>query len=136
MISDQEKIYNHASNVAKLLLSRAPEVDVIGEIVVRPLLYLLLPLSEHKQRDAVETVRKATASGVLMHVPAILLSASAEFDLAYSADGNSQPNLSRISENDQRAKASSWYQPLIYSQCPVIHSMLHRFFFSLPTRVV
>ena len=51
-----------------------------------------------------------------MHVPAVLLSASVEFDQAYRQGGNQQPKLSQISEDDERVKASSWCQPLIYAQ--------------------
>ena len=58
----------------------------------------------------------------VIHVPAILLSAAAEFDLAYGAGPNSEskPRLSRISENDTRAKSSSWYQLPIYAPYPPV----------------
>jgi hypothetical protein len=56
----------------------------------------------------------------MVHVPAILLSAAAEFDLAYGKGSNMKPKLSQISEHDQRAKSSSWYQPPIYTRRPGI----------------
>jgi len=49
-------------------------------------------------------------------VLAILLSASAEFSQASGPGRNQSPKLSEIREDDQRAKASPWYQPLCYAQ--------------------
>jgi hypothetical protein len=51
-----------------------------------------------------------------VHVPAILLSASAEFENAYGQAGSRLPSLPSILEDDQRVRASSWYQPSIYAQ--------------------
>ncbi|KIM73401.1 hypothetical protein PILCRDRAFT_93073 [Piloderma croceum F 1598] len=101
MSSDQQKMYNHASNVVRLLSSDLPEEAVIkqiGDIV----------------REAVEIAREATINNVLLHVPTILLSASTEFDHAYRT--NSTPRLAQISENDRQAKALG-YPPLACGQC-------------------
>jgi hypothetical protein len=67
-------------------------------------------------------VRRATSNNRVIHVPAILLSAGAEFDLAYGAGRNLKPELSHISENDPRAKSSSWYQPPIYALHPPVRA--------------
>src|SRR5882762_4666476 len=56
------------------------------------------------------------------HVPAIILSAVAEFDLAYGAGGDSMPKLSQICENDERASSRSLYQVPIYTQHPSMSS--------------
>jgi len=103
MSSIQQKMYTHACDVGRLLSSDLPKEDIviqIGGIV----------------RDVVETVRKGTEDGIPMHVPAVLLSASVEFDQAYRQGGNQQPKLSQISEDDERVKTSSWCQPLIYAR--------------------
>jgi hypothetical protein len=57
---------------------------------------------------------------MMLHVPAILLSAAAEFDQAYDKGSNIKPKLSQISEYDQRAKSSSWYQPPVDARRPGI----------------
>jgi len=57
---------------------------------------------------------------MMVHVPAILLSAAAEFDQAYDKGSNIKPKLSQISEYDQRAKSSSWYQPPVDARRPGI----------------
>ena len=57
---------------------------------------------------------------MMVHVPAILLSAAAEFDQAYDKGSNIKPKLSQISEDDQRAKSSSWYQPPVDARRPGI----------------
>jgi hypothetical protein len=57
---------------------------------------------------------------MMVHVPAILLSAVAEFDQAYDKGGNIKPKLSQISEDDPRAKSSSWYQPPVDARRPGI----------------
>ena len=130
MSSDQQKMYTHAYNVGRLLSSDLPEEDIviqIGGIVVGNLSLSLWTLSDNFiQRDVVETIKKATDDCTPMHVPAILLSASAEFDQAYRQGGNQKPQLSNISEDDQRTKTSSWYQPLIFAQNLGIHSGMHR----------
>jgi len=107
MPSDQQKMYDHASNLVKLLSSEISEEDAIsqiGEIV----------------RDAVARVqiRRAVTNSIPIHVPAIILSAAAEFDLAYGAGGDSMPKLSRICENDERASSRSLYQVPIYTRHP------------------
>jgi hypothetical protein len=57
---------------------------------------------------------------MMMHVPAILLSAAAEFDQAYDKGSNFKPKLSQISEYDPRAKSSSWYQLPVDARRPDI----------------
>src|SRR6267154_6724703 len=57
---------------------------------------------------------------MMVHVPAVLLSAAAEFDQAYDKGSNIKPKLSQISEYDQRAKSSSWYQPPVDTRYPGI----------------
>jgi hypothetical protein len=57
---------------------------------------------------------------MMVHVPTILLSAAAEFDQAYDKGSNIKPKLSQISEYDQRAKSSSWYQPPVDAWRPGI----------------
>jgi len=82
-------------------------------------------------------VRKVASNYTLIHVPAILLSAAAEFDQAYGPSGKSEPKLTRISENDRRAKFSSWYQTPIYAQCAGIHGgMLHAKFVQCYHRLI
>ena len=54
--------------------------------------------------------------GKTVQVPAILLSASAEYKIAYGPAGNRIPVLSRISEDDERVKESYWYQPPVDAQ--------------------
>ena len=78
------------------------------------------PLSKNIQRDAVARVqiRRAVTNSIPIHVPAIILSAAAEFDLAYGAGGDSMPKLSRICENDERASSRSLYQVPIYTRHP------------------
>jgi hypothetical protein len=57
-------------------------------------------------------------NSIPIHVPAIILSAAAEFDLAYGAGGDSMPKLSRICENDERASSRSLYQVPVYTRHP------------------
>jgi hypothetical protein len=53
-----------------------------------------------------ESVTMARGICEPVHVPALLLSASAEFKTAYGAEGNGMPRLSRISENDRRIEGN------------------------------
>ena len=48
--------------------------------------------------------------GRRLHVPRILLSASAEFQAAYSQQPPQQPNLRKILVEDIRVKNDPWYQ--------------------------
>ena len=57
---------------------------------------------------------------MMVHVPAVLLSAAAEFDQAYNKGSSIKPKLSQISEHDQRAKSSTWYQPPVDARHPGI----------------
>ena len=50
-------------------------------------------------------------NSVLIHVPVILLCASAEFNHVYHTYNT--PRLAHISENDQQMKASSLYHPAL-----------------------
>ena len=63
-------------------------------------------LAEDIQRDSVAVVEMAMKMSGTIHVPAILLSASAEFENAYGPAGNRSPSLSSISEDDPRVRAS------------------------------
>ena len=137
MPSDQQKMYDYASDLVKLQLSELPEEEVlsqIGEIVVGGLSLWFPSSSKNMQRKAVETVRRAATNKILMHVPTILLSAAAEFDMAYGTGGNLKPQLSRISENDQRAKSSSWYQPPLHPRCHTRDGMLQVKFYAVITK--
>ena len=71
-------------------------------------------LSQSIQRDAVDIVRKAISQGIPVHVPAILRSAAIEFDTAFCPGGNQTPQIKRISENDERVKASRRSQPAAF----------------------
>jgi hypothetical protein len=68
------------------------------------------------QRDSVAIAQWALKVKRAIHVPAILLSASAEFESAYSPAGNGLLKLPSISEGDQRVRASDWYRPQAYDQ--------------------
>jgi hypothetical protein len=61
--------------------------------------------------------RRATTDNIPVHVPAIILSAAAELDLAYGPGGNLKPKLSRISEDDQRIT----FRSLSYKKCSALH---------------
>ena len=114
--SDQQKMYDHASTVARLLSPNTPEEDAlnqIGDAVVSG--YCLLPtFAKFMQRDAAAIIQKATIDRTPIHIPAILHSAAMEFDRAYTTGGDCIPQISKISEDDQRLKACSWNQPLFF----------------------
>jgi hypothetical protein len=52
--------------------------------------------------------------GIRIHIPAILRSASVEFDTAFRPGGNQKPQIKRISENDPRVKDTLWSQPAVF----------------------
>jgi hypothetical protein len=121
MPSYQLQMYDHASHLDKLLSSNLPVEDIIvqtGQVVVSEptLLSSLATLSNGTQRDAVAVVQNALAQKIPVHVPALLLSASVEFDIAYRPGGNQTPQLPRICENDKRLKSNFWYQPVLYAK--------------------
>jgi hypothetical protein len=117
MPSHQLQMYDHTIHLDKLLFSDQPVEDIIvqtGQIVVNEPTLLLTILSNNIQKDAVAVVRSAIAEKIPMHVPALLLSASVEFHIAYRPGGNQTPQLTRICENDKRLKSNFWYQPMLY----------------------
>ena len=52
----------------------------------------------------------AYKDGRRLHVPRILLSASTEFQAAYSKEPQREPALDRISPEDERVQQSPWYR--------------------------
>ncbi|KIM84938.1 hypothetical protein PILCRDRAFT_817771 [Piloderma croceum F 1598] len=113
MSLEQQMLYDRASRIHKLLLSGLPDgyiVTLIGNIV----------------RDSVAIVQGAIKTNRTVHVPPILLSASAEFGRAYGPAGNGLVRLPSISEGDQRVRTSDWYQPRVYSQNLGNHNIAQR----------
>ncbi|KIM79807.1 hypothetical protein PILCRDRAFT_545502 [Piloderma croceum F 1598] len=91
----QKNIHINARAVSELLRSSDPTdvvVTRVGEIL----------------RQSIYIGRLANRDRVLLHIPRILLSASAEFEEARAS--NKQPQLDRISADDERIKSSPWYR--------------------------
>jgi hypothetical protein len=93
-------------------------------------------LAEDIQRDSVAVVEMAMKMSGTIHVPAILLSASAEFENAYGPAGNRSPSLSSISEDDPRVRASYWYQPLVNTQTLGHHNCMPRIIFAAIIKLI
>jgi len=75
--------------------------------------YCCKTLSQSIQRNTLDIVRKAISQCSPVHVPAILRSASIEFGAAFRPGGDQTPQIKRISEYDERVKASQ-AQPTIF----------------------
>jgi len=120
MPSNQQKMYEYAINIAQLLSSDLPEDDATNQIGNLQCgkrnypSYCCKTLSQSIQRDTVDIVGKAVSQGIPVYVPAILRSASIEFDTAFRPGGNQTPQIKRISENDERIKASRRSQPAVF----------------------
>jgi hypothetical protein len=118
MPSDQQKMYEYAINMAQLLSSDLLEDDAtiqIEKLVVSKIIHpIAKTLSQSIQLDTVDIARKAVSQGIRIHIPAILHSASVEFDTAFRPGGNQKPQIKRISENDTRVKARLWPQPVAF----------------------
>jgi hypothetical protein len=64
---------------------------------------------ERFKRESIQIAGRSLEQGRRLHVPRILLSASAEFQAAYGQRPAREPDLSQISVNDIRVKDSPWY---------------------------
>jgi hypothetical protein len=59
--------------------------------------------------ESIHIAGKSLEQGRRLHVPRMLLSASAEFQAAYGHQPSRKPDLTQISVDDVRVKDSPWY---------------------------
>jgi hypothetical protein len=64
---------------------------------------------ERFKRESIQIAGRSLEQGRRLHVPRILLSASAEFQVAYRQRPVHEPDLSQISVNNIRVKDNPWY---------------------------
>src|ERR1700733_5731912 len=142
----QRNIHMNAGAVSEILRSSYPTdvvVRRVGEILVchKFIQQIQYILTMRSQRQSIYIGRLANRDRVLLHIPRILLSASAEFEEAFGQWGSiKEPQLDRISADDERIKSSPWYradsqiplpQPLLskpscFFQDKILLSNLHR----------
>jgi hypothetical protein len=119
--TDQQQLYANATAVVDWLESQVPSpvaIRMLGAILVS-IYQLSTECLEHlltsNQTQSVDIAKKALDNGTQLHVPRVLSSASVEFQQAYSQDPPHQPDLTKISVDDARAKGSPWYHEESYS---------------------
>lgn len=86
-----------------------------GECIIQS---MFKPAFNKGQRESIEITRQAQLRGSYLHVPRILLSVSAEFQIKDGNGSRVQPELCRICPEDPRAKANPWYRADMRSPPP------------------